>query len=100
MPAALQEKIMPSDQMTLYLDKGCPGCAQLESYLAASSGRFPNLVCKEIYADRAHYEELRETGKRYGIPETFIGIPFLAAGDEYASGHTAIIALLESRLPA
>ncbi|MCM1129580.1 MAG: hypothetical protein NC211_06890 [Alistipes senegalensis] len=91
---------MPFSHMTLYLGKGCPGCALLESYLAAASGRFANLVCKEIYADRAHYEELRETGKRYGIPETCIGIPFLAAGDEYASGHTAIIALLESRLQA
>lgn len=91
-----KENAMSPEQITLYWGEGCPNCTTLEAYFAANtSGRIARITKKEIYKNRAHYEELREVGKAYGIPEEFIGIPFLAMGEKHLMGNTNIIAFLE-----
>lgn len=91
---------MSPEQMTLYWGKGCPNCTTLEAYFAANTPeRLAAITTKEIYNNRAHYEELREIGKAYGIPEEFIGIPFLAMGKKHLMGNASIIAYLEDALP-
>ncbi|WAW09898.1 hypothetical protein NB640_11860 [Oxalobacter vibrioformis] len=91
---------MSPEQMTLYWGKGCPSCTTLEAYFAANTPeRLATINRKEIYHNKAHYEELREVGKAYGIPEEFIGVPFLAMGEKHLMGNASIIAYLEDVLP-
>jgi len=86
--------------MTLYWGEGCPNCSQMESWLAnTTSARLTAITKKEIYNNRENYEELRKVGKSYGIPEEFIGIPFLAMGEKHLMGHSNIITFLEETLP-
>lgn len=91
---------MPAEQMTLYWGEGCPNCTILEDYFAANTTeRLAAITRKEIYKNKAHYEELREVGKAYGISEEFIGIPFLAMGEKHLMGNASIMAFLEDILP-
>lgn len=91
---------MQPEKITLYWGEGCPNCTTLETYFAANTTeRLATITKKEIYKNRENYEELREVGKAYGIPEEFIGIPFLAMGDKHLMGNSNIIAFLEDVLP-
>lgn len=91
---------MSPEKITLYWGEGCPNCITLEAYLAANTAeRLAAITKKEIYKSRENYEELREVGKAYGIPEEFIGIPFLAMGDKHLMGNSSIIAFLDDMLP-
>lgn len=91
---------MTQPSMTLYYGEDCPNCSMLETYFAANSPeRLKAISLKEIYKNRENYEELRSMGKRYGIPEELIGVPFLSMGEKYLMGNSNIIAFLEENLP-
>ncbi|MDD2907793.1 MAG: hypothetical protein PHH98_04075 [Candidatus Gracilibacteria bacterium] len=66
-----------------YYGQGCTHCAKVEKYLEGVSGYEKlNIVKKEVYFDDKNRQEMLDDGKRLGLEESSIGVPFFVVNDD------------------
>ncbi|MDD3145071.1 MAG: hypothetical protein PHV23_03075 [Candidatus Gracilibacteria bacterium] len=60
-----------------YYGQGCPHCANLDKYISGVDGYEKlNIVKKEVYFDDKNRQDMLDDGKRLGLEESAIGLPF------------------------
>jgi glutaredoxin len=83
--------------LTLYVGRGCPHCANVESYIATNDiEKKISIAQKEVYYDRKNAAELATRAERCGMPTDSIGVPFLWTGSTCIVGDQDIIGFLAS----
>jgi len=87
---------MSQEMVILYYGQGCPHCQIVEDYLANNKpGDNINLQQKEVFHNHQNLEELRSRANSAGIPDEFVGVPFLCDADNYWVGEVDIIDFFE-----
>jgi glutaredoxin len=83
--------------MVLYVQEGCNHCAKVEEFLE-ENGLIDELTIRDTSVDPDASEEYVNELERLGVPLEESGVPMLVYdGDQYLTGDTPIISLLEER---
>lgn len=86
-------------QIVLFYGIGCPHCATVEEYIKENKIEEKiSFIQKEVYYDRGNADELAEKVKICGIPESYVGVPFLWDGKKCFIGDVDIINFFKEKI--
>jgi glutaredoxin len=86
-------------EIILFYGDDCPHCAIVEEYIKDNKVKEKiSFEEKEVYYNKENSDELVEKAKICGIPENYIGVPFLWDGEKCLVGDQEIIEFFNQKI--